>query len=55
VILLGSQRQYDDLYISPCTLLDRDFMAHAREDIPALIGEVLRLREILRIHGLEVE
>lgn len=53
VIVRGDQGQYDDLYISPSTLADQDFIAHAREDIPALIDEVLRLKEILRAHGFD--
>jgi len=55
VILRGDQRQYDDLYISPCTLVDQDFIAHAREDVPVLVNEVLRLRGILKAHGLQTE
>lgn len=55
VILRGDERQYEDLYISPCTLADQDFIAHAREDVPALVDEVLRLRRILKSHGLQVE
>ena len=54
VILRGDKRQYDDLYISPCTSADQDFIAHAREDVPALVDEVLRLRRILKANGLEV-
>ncbi len=53
VIVRGDQRQHDDLYISPATLADQDFIAHAREDIPNLVDEVLRLKEILKAHGLE--
>lgn len=53
VILRGDQRQYDDLYISPSTLADQDFIAHAREDVPKLVDEVLRLKEILKAHGLD--
>ena len=55
VILRGDRRQYDDLYLSPCTMEDQDFIAHAREDVPALVEEVLRLRRILKAHGLEVK
>jgi hypothetical protein len=54
VILRGDQRQDDDLYISPCTLADQNFIAHAREDVLALVDELLRLREILKVHGLDV-
>jgi hypothetical protein len=54
VILRGGQRQYDDLYISPCTLADQDFIAHAREDLPMLVDEILRLRKILKAQGLDI-
>lgn len=47
VILRGDQRQFEDLCIKPCTLADQDFIAHAREDLPALVDEVLRLRKLL--------
>ena len=53
VIVRGDQRQYDDLYISPATLADQDFIAHAREDVLRLVNEVLRLKEILKAHGLD--
>lgn len=43
----------DDMYVSrfgasgtrPASAADQDFIAHARQDIPALIAEVRRLRE----------
>jgi hypothetical protein len=47
VILRGDQGQFEDLYITPCTLADQDFIAQAREDLPALVDEVLRLRKLL--------
>ena len=33
----------DDIEMSGATIDDQDFIAHAREDIPALIAEVRRL------------
>ena len=33
----------DDIELSGATIDDQDFIAHAREDIPALIAEVRRL------------
>jgi hypothetical protein len=38
----------DDIELSGATVADQDFIAHAREDVPALIAEVRRLR---RLHG----
>lgn len=34
------------------SLADRDFIAHAREDIPALLAEVERLREVVSRNAL---
>jgi hypothetical protein len=37
----------------PQVLADRAFIAHAREDVPALIAEIRRLKgEVERLHGL---
>jgi len=44
-----------DLYLAraitggvvPASTADQDFIAHARQDIPALIAEVRRLRELI--------
>ena len=35
----------DDIYLSVATDADQDFVASARQDIPALIAEVRRLRQ----------
>jgi hypothetical protein len=53
VILRGDQRQFDDLYIMPCTLPDQDFIANARQDVPALLDEIVRLRSIIEKAGLK--
>jgi hypothetical protein len=37
----------EDLEISGATNADLDFIAHARQDIPALITEIERLKSIL--------
>lgn len=55
VIIRGEQEEREDLYISPCTMADQDFIAHARQDVPALLDEVLRLRGLLKEAGLEIE
>jgi hypothetical protein len=44
-----------DLYLSravaggvvPASTADQDFIAHARQDIPALIAEIRRLRDLI--------
>ena len=44
----------DDMYVSrhgnagsrPPSTADQDFIAHARQDVPALIAEIRRLREV---------
>lgn len=42
----GAQRS-DDLELSGATLADFEFIAHARQDMPALIEEVARLRALV--------
>jgi hypothetical protein len=37
----------DDIELTGASADDQDFIAHARQDIPALIEEVCRLRKIL--------
>lgn len=41
----------DDYREDPDTQADTDFIAHAREDVPALVAEVERLRELVRRLG----
>lgn len=38
-----------DLEILGATAEDQDFIAHARQDVPRLLDEVLRLRAIINI------
>jgi hypothetical protein len=38
----------EDIYLYGATIADKEFIAHARQDIPRLVGEVLRLRGLLR-------
>ena len=33
----------EDIYLTGATIADRDFIAHARQDVQALLGEVARL------------
>jgi hypothetical protein len=35
-----------DLYLSPASVEDQDFIAHARQDVPRLVAEVRRLRRL---------
>lgn len=37
----------DDIELTGASADDQDFIAHARQDIPALIEEICRLRKIL--------
>ena len=37
----------DDIELSGATTNDQDFIAAARQDVPALIEEIIRLRNIL--------
>ena len=38
----------EDIYLTGATVADQDFIAHARQDIPKLVEEVVRLQQILR-------
>ncbi|WP_338640970.1 hypothetical protein [Burkholderia pyrrocinia] len=37
----------EDIELSGATIADQDFIAHARQDIPMLVAEVRRLKEML--------
>ena len=37
----------DDIELTGASADDQDFIAHARQDVPALIEEICRLRKIL--------
>ena len=37
----------EDIYLSGATLEDQDFIAAARQDVPALVAEVRRLKRLL--------
>jgi len=34
----------EDIYLMGATLVDQDFIAHARQDVPRLIAEIERLK-----------
>jgi hypothetical protein len=38
----------EDIYLSGATNADLDFIAHARQDIPALVAEIKRLKLLLK-------
>jgi hypothetical protein len=38
----------EDIYLVGASLEDQDFIASARQDVPALIGEVRRLLKIIQ-------
>ncbi len=37
----------EDIELTGVTIADQDFIAHARQDIPELLGEIYRLRSLL--------
>jgi len=37
----------EDIELTGATTADQDFIAHARQDVPRLINEVIRLRRLL--------
>ena len=45
-IARGANRVEADLYLSGATDSDIDFIAHARQDIPLLLGEIERLKSL---------
>jgi hypothetical protein len=47
VIVRGEGGREEDLYLTGGTIADQDFIAHARQDIPILLGEIERLRKLL--------
>jgi hypothetical protein len=44
---IWQEKRGEDLEISGATIDDLDFIAHARQDIPALIEEIERLHKLL--------
>ncbi|EMN5132508.1 hypothetical protein RVV79_005679 [Burkholderia contaminans] len=38
----------EDIELSGATVEDQDFIAHARQDIPALLAEIRRLMDMLK-------
>ncbi len=47
VVVRGINGSEEDLYLIGGTIADQDFIAHARQDIPALLDEIGRLRALL--------
>ncbi len=51
MIRLGGLEDFPDMYVThestPAPASDLDFIANARQDIPRLVAEVRRLREML--------
>ena len=46
VILRGENREAEDLYLIGGTIPDYEFVAHAKQDIPLLLGEIERLKKL---------
>jgi hypothetical protein len=45
----------EDIYLQGATKADQDFIASARQDVPALVAEVRRLGQRLEAHRLASE
>jgi hypothetical protein len=41
----------EDIYLIGASMEDQDFIANARQDVPALIAEIRRLQELVRSAG----
>ncbi len=46
----GTSR-HEDIELTGATVADQDFIAHARQDVPHLVAEVVRLRRVLKERG----
>ena len=47
-IMIGeNDNRGEDIELTGATTADQDFIAHARQDIPALLAEIERLKNIL--------
>ena len=55
VIIRGPEGSEEDLYLLGGTISDQDFVAHARQDIPLLLGEIDRLKRRLISNGINPE
>jgi len=53
VILRGPKGSNEDLYLIGGTEFDYDFIAHAKQDIPLLLGEIERLRRLLEENNIQ--
>ena len=43
----GLDSSSPDIYLTDATHADQDFIAHARQDVPALIAEIRRLKALI--------
>ena len=43
--------RHEDIELTGATVADQDFIAHARQDVPHLVAEVVRLRRVLKERG----
>jgi len=51
MVAAEDEKQFDDIEFTGVTHADQDFIASARQDVPALIAEVRRLRAMLGKHN----
>jgi len=52
IIRMSMDDSIDDLYLNGASIADQDFIAHAREDIPLLLREIERLKNLLTSNGI---
>ena len=43
----------EDIELTGATIADQDFIASCRQNVPLLIEEILRLKKLLKDHGIE--
>ena len=43
--------RHEDIELAGATVADQDFIAHAGQDVPHLVAEVVRLRRVLKERG----
>lgn len=46
-IMRGQDGSEEDLYLYGGTIADHDFVANAKQDIPILLNEIIRLKNLL--------
>lgn len=52
IIRMSMDDSIDDLFLNGASIADREFIAHAREDIPLLLRDIERLKKLLISNGI---